>query len=105
MERLCITCGRDISHRHPSAIRCEECAAEAKNNRIPGSGLSFNWEKPSKYAARCQKCFHYNRLGFCDFFYNTGVTRTSLHPGEPLNTPCKEFLPKEGSKNARAHHP
>jgi hypothetical protein len=46
------------------------------------------------YIEQCGTCIYYNKLGFCDYAYRTGTLRTLLHPGEPLNDPCREHTPK-----------
>lgn len=94
--RTCIDCGASIEHRHHTAERCEECAA--KRNRE----LSKEYKRQKRAEERkrlgiepfdnseCQGCCFYNEYGFCDFCALMGMTRSSLHPGEPLNNPCRE---------------
>lgn len=89
-ERKCLDCGCDISHRAAKAVRCIPCAK--KHSRLmerarKGSLPTLSNYRPDK---QCQKCYYYCEYGFCDYAYKTGKLRTVLHPGEPLNKPCRE---------------
>lgn len=109
-EHLCVDCGCDISDKHYLRQRCDACIKKRdkiyyqrqkeqrqKNTQGTGWGLA-----PEKYAGKCQRCIYWAKAGFCDFYYQTGRTRTSLHPpGEKLNNPCKEFEPRGGTKECK----
>lgn len=106
-EHLCVDCGCDISDKHCLRLRCDACLErwEKKRHRIKyqktkgKTGLSI---KAYSYAGKCQSCAYWSNAGFCDFYYQTGRTRTSLHPpGEKLNDPCKEYTPRGGNEKCK----
>ena len=107
-EHLCVDCGCDISDKHYLRKRCDACIRKRntiyyqrqkekyrKKTRSPGWDMA-----PLAYAGKCLECIYWAPAGFCDFYYQTGITRHSLHlPGEKLNDPCHEFKPKGGKRH------
>ena len=92
MERVCLDCGADISHRGLKAIRCEMCAKRRKSEK-KSTPQYYKGLFVKNNNQQCRACVYYNTLGFCDYAYRTGRLRTMLHPGEKLNDPCREFEP------------
>ena len=100
-NHVCLDCGRDLSDRHPLTQRCPECKVkrEREMERLRAqrkkakSGMDI---LPKAYAGKCGLCDYWAKAGFCDFATRTGRTRKALHPGELINSPCKEFRPKGG---------